>query len=303
MPRSMTGFGRGECFLHNRRFKVEMKSVNHRFSDFSIKAPRFLNPFEDRIRARLAHDVTRGKVDIWINFESYTHDDMTVHVNEIHADAYMGALSRLSTRYRLGELPLGVALELMAKVPEIIIFDRYESALSSEAARNEIWENLTGALDMALEHFNQMREAEGAALVKDMENHHLRICELVAEIRKRLPHHLDEQSSRLRDRVSEIVSKFGGNVDDGRLLTEVALIADKGDIAEEIIRMESHLRQFTGILQEEQAIGRKMDFLVQEMNREANTIGAKSTDIEIIRHVVELKSLIEKIREQVQNIE
>jgi len=299
----MTGFGRGECFLHSRRFKIEMKSVNHRFSDFSIKAPRFLNPFEDRIRNRLAKDIARGKVDVWVNFESYTHDDMTVHVNELHADAYMDALSRLNKRYRLGELPTGTALELMAKVPEIIVFDRYESALSSEAARNEIWENLSEALDLALEQFNGMRETEGAALVKDMQNHHVRISEIVEDIRKRLPKHIAEQSNRLKDRINELMAKFGGNTDDGRLLTELALIADKSDIGEELARMESHLEQFTTILEEGHAIGRKMDFLVQEMNREANTIGSKSADIQLTKSVVELKSLIEKIREQVQNIE
>ncbi|MCL2216217.1 MAG: YicC family protein [Defluviitaleaceae bacterium] len=303
MVRSMTGFGRSESFLHDRRFKVEMKSVNHRFSDFSIKAPRFLNPFEDRIRSRLAQNITRGKVDMWINFESFKHDDMTVHVNEVYADAYMSALSKLSTRYRLGEMPLGVALELMAKVPEIIIFDRYESVLSSETARNEIWENLSEALDLALAQFNQMREAEGEALVRDMEKHHSRICELIKIIRKRVPFHLEEQSARLHERVNELMSKFGGNPDDGRLLTEVAIQADKSDINEELARLESHLKQFTNTLGEEHAIGRKMDFLVQEMNREVNTIGSKSTDIELTKSVVELKSLIEKIREQVQNIE
>jgi len=303
MVRSMTGFGRGECFLHNRRFKVEMKSVNHRFSDFSIKAPRFLNPFEDRVRSRLAMEIARGKVDVWISFESFSHDDMTVHVNEIYADAYMEALSKLGMRYRLGEMPLGVALELMAKVPEIIVFDRYESVLGSEEARNEIWGNLSSALDMALEQFNQMRSTEGAALMQDMKNHHFLVIKMVDKIRKRLPTHLKEQSERLKERIADTLARFGGNPDDGRVLTEIAVMADKGDVSEELARMDSHLKQFNSILEEDQAIGRKMDFLVQEMNREANTIGSKSTDIEITKAVVEMKSLIEKIREQVQNIE
>ena len=302
MLKSMTGFGRGECIRHDRRFKVELKSVNHRFSDFTIKVPRFLNPFEDRIRHRLAKDIVRGKVDVWVNFESFTQDDITIQVNDVYADAYMAALKVLSLRYGLGEVPIN-ALELLAKTPDIIVSDRYESALSTNTSKEEVWEGLSEALEIAIAQYTQMREKEGAALAKDIWEKHERSCALIAEIREQVPQALEEYAARLRDKINDIVAKMGGKADDGRILTEVALMADKSDINEEMTRLESHLEQLASMMQEKGSIGRKMDFLVQELNREANTIGSKSADVTLTKSVVELKSLIEKIREQVQNIE
>jgi len=303
MPKSMTGFGRGDCIRHNRRFKVEIKAVNHRFSDFTIKGPRFLNALEDQIRRRLVEDITRGKVDVWISFESLTPSDVTIQVNESYADVFMGTLKRICDRYDLGKIPAEIALDLMVKNQDIIIFDKYETTLSTESSRQEIWEHLSEALDMALAHFNQMRVSEGTELGKAMEDKHFQVCELITAIRKRVPLLLEEQATRLKERTRELMQKIGGKPDDSRLLAEIALIADKSDIDEELARLESHLKQFSEIMGEKQAIGRKMEFLVQEMNREANTIGSKSTDLELTKSVVELKSLIEKIREQVQNIE
>ena len=303
MPRSMTGFGRGECLRYDRRFKVELKSVNHRFSDFTIKLPRFLNPFEDRIRRRLSQDIARGKVDVWVNFESYTHKDITVQVNKVFADAYMEALQSLSTRYRLGDLQLNPSLELLAKNSDIIVFDKFESALNSATSQQEMWETLSYALDEAMAQFNKMRNAEGLALIKDIENKLSRASAFVMAIKERAPHVVQEQSTRLHERMEEVLGKVGAKPDEGRLLTEIALLADKGCINEEISRLESHLAQLESMLAEQEAVGRKMDFLVQELNRETNTIGSKSTDVKMTKLIVELKSLIEKIREQVQNIE
>jgi len=303
MLKSMTGFGRGECIRHDRRFKVEIKSVNHRFSDFTIKIPRFLNPFEDRIRHRLAKDIVRGKVDVWVNFESFTPDDITIEVNHVYADAYMAALKKLSDRYGLGEVPIDSMLELMAKTPDIIVSDRYENALSSDAAKEQIWEGLSEALEQALEQYNNMRKAEGSALANDILKKHECSCALVAEIRERVPRAAEENAAKLRDKISDLTDKLSGKYDDGRLLTEIALLSDKSDINEEMTRLECHLGQLMEMMHENGAIGRKMDFLVQELNREANTIASKSSDISLTKSVVELKSLIEKIREQVQNIE
>lgn len=303
MLKSMTGFGRGECIRHDRRFKVELKSVNHRFSDFTIKVPRFLNPFEDRIRHRLAKTIVRGKVDVWVNFESFTPEDITIQVNDVYADAYMEALRALSARYGLGDIPPDSSLELLAKTPDVIVSDRYENALSTDTAKEEIWEGLSEALEQALAQYNSMRETEGAALKKDIEEKYARSCELVTEIRERVPRAVAEHTAKLKERVSELVGKLSGKADDGRLLTEIALLADKSDINEEMTRLESHFEQLAAMLREKGAIGRKMDFLVQELNREANTIGSKSNDIALTKSVVELKSLIEKIREQIQNIE
>ncbi|MCL2198188.1 MAG: YicC family protein [Defluviitaleaceae bacterium] len=303
MLKSMTGFGRGEHICYDRKFKVEIKSVNHRFSDFTVKVPRFLNPFEDRIRHRLAKDIVRGKVDIWVNFESFTSTDITVQVNDVYADTYMNALQQLCSRYSLGEVPQATALELLARTPEVLISDKYESALSTDNAKHEIWEGLSGALEMALEQYNKMRATEGAALSRDIEENYNQAVKMVSEIRARVPRAVEEYAQKLRDRINELTDKLGGKSDDSRILTEIAVLADKSDISEEMARLESHFEQLATMLREKGAIGRKMDFLMQELNREANTVGSKSSDVSLTKSVVELKSLIEKIREQIQNIE
>jgi len=299
----MTGFGRGECIRHDRRFKVEIKSVNHRFSDFTIKVPRVLNPFEDRIRHRLAKDIVRGKVDVWVNFESFTMEDISIRVNDVYADAYMSTLRSLSDRYKLGEVYIDTLLELLVNAPDVIVSDKHEKALNSDKSREEVWAGLSEALEQALEQYNQMRTTEGTALVRDVKEKHDHSCKLVEEIRERVPHAAEEYSKKLRERVQDLAGKLNGKGDDARLVTEIVLLADKSDINEELTRLESHLNQLDTMLSESGAMGRKMDFLVQELNREANTIGSKSTDIHLTRSVVDLKSIIEKIREQVQNIE
>jgi len=303
MIKSMTGYGRGECLKNHRKFKVEMKSVNHRYSDFSIRMPRFLNPFEDKIRRRLAKDITRGKVDIWINFESYAAGDVTVKINEIFADAYSNALKHLTNRYQMEEIPSSIVLELMAKTPDIMVFDKYETALNTAEVKNEIWENFSEALEVAISNYNKMRETEGKALASDMLRNHLLIEDLIVLMRGHAPTIIHEHETKLRERIAEIMEKYNASPEDSRILTEIAIIADKSDINEELTRLDSHMKQFKIILSEKQAIGRKLDFLVQEMNREVNTIGSKSNDIELTKYVVELKSIIEKIREQIQNIE
>ena len=303
MPKSMTGFGRGECLSHDRRFKVELKSVNHRFSEFNVKLPRFLNPFEDRIRKRLAAHIARGKVDVWIDFESYTQRDISVSINEGLADAYVATLKSLSERYGLGGLPSGSTIELLAKNPEVIVFDKFESALSSAAVQQEMWETLCTALDQAMMQYNHMRDREGVAMVDDIKNNHGKAMTLLEKVKKRAPLVIKEHATKLHDRISEMLSRMEQKPDEGRLLTEVSVLADKSCINEEIARLESHLHQLASMLKEEGAVGRKMDFLMQEMNREANTIGSKSSDIIMTTLAVELKSIIEKIREQVQNIE
>jgi len=297
----MTGFGRGESSLHDRKFRIEMKSVNHRFSDFSIRIPRFLAPFEERVRSRLAKDIVRGKTDVWVNFESFAEEDMKIHINEVYADAYMKVLWELSRRYGVGE-PDRIALELLAKTPDVIVHDKYDDAMDSGVA-DEIWEGLSAALEKTLEQFNIMRETEGKALICDIKENYTRALDIIREIRELVPRASEEYAERLKERVRELMDKFGESGDNSRILTEIAILADKSDINEEIARLESHLGQLAEIMNESGAVGRKMDFLVQELNREANTISAKSHDIQLTKSAVELKSLIEKIREQVQNIE
>lgn len=303
MPKSMTGFGRGECLRYDRRFKVELKSVNHRFSEFTVKLPRFLNPFEDKIRKRLAKDITRGKVDVWVNFESFTPKDITVNVNKGFADAYVEALKSLSSRYGFGELKSVPALELLAKNQDVLVFDKFESALTSDDSKQEIWETLSGALEQAMEQYNRMRDAEGLAMIIDIKNKLSEAMDLLIQIKERAPVIVEEQATKLNERVTDLMTRMNQKPDESRMLTEVAILADKGCINEETARLESHLNQLASMLMEREAVGRKMDFLMQELNREANTIGSKSSDVQMTQLAVELKSVIEKIREQVQNIE
>ena len=303
MPKSMTGFGRGECVRHDRRFKIEMKSVNHRYSDVTIKLPRFLNPFEDRIRKRLAEDIVRGKVDVWVHFESFAQKDISINVNVSLADSYIEALAGLSSRYEFGKLQPELAMELLSRHPDIIMFDKFESTMNTETEQEDMWDALSEALEDALEQYNHMRNAEGQAMVEDIEGKCVQARQIVNEVAIRAPQALKEQASKYRDRIEEMLQKMQHKPDDSRIAAEMTILLDKGCISEEIARLQSHFAQLSVMLQENDAIGRKLDFLVQELNREANTIGSKSGDVEVTTLVVELKSLIEKMREQAQNIE
>jgi len=304
----MTGFGRGECLRYNRRFKVEIKSVNHRYGDFSIRLPRFLNAFEDKIRKRLAKGIARGKVEVWVGFDSYTQKDIQAKVNWAFADAYAQALKELRERYTLTGGEGNTELELLARNPDVVSFEKFESAYNNEDTQNEFWETLSGALEEALTCFDAMRQTEGDALAADMREKRDRIRELVALIAEHAPVAVAEHAEKLRERLTEIVEKLKesnapAEIAESRFLTEIALLADRSSIDEELTRLGSHLSQLDDILAETEPIGRKLDFLVQELNREANTIGSKSADQQLAKWVVELKSEIEKIREQVQNIE
>jgi len=300
----MTGFGRAECLRNERRFKVELKSVNHRYGDFTIKLPRFMNPYEDRIRKRLGVDITRGKVDVWVNFESFSKRDVNVRINEAFADAYADAIRDLCVRYGItNNFSVNPAtLELLARHPDIITFEKMDD-FADENTQVELWETALEALEQALAQFNAMREAEGDALTRDIVQKADNIRALASKITERSPVVQQEHRDKLRERVTEILNNHNQTVDESRLLTEIALMADRGCIDEELTRLDSHLAQLASILAEGGAVGRKLDFLVQELNREINTIGSKSTDPELSKLVVAVKSEIEKIREQVQNIE
>jgi uncharacterized protein (TIGR00255 family) len=309
MPKSMTGFGRGEYTKHDRRFKVEIKSVNHRYGDFSIRLPRFLNAFEDKVRKRLAKDIARGKVEVWIGFDSYTQKDIQAKVNFAFADAYMESLKELSKRYVWGDrITADPGLTLLARNPDVVSFEKFESAYNNEETQNEFWEALSGALEEALTRFNTMRRTEGEALAADIREKQARIRELTAQITERAPAAVTEHAEKLHTRLTEMVEKLNETaapveIAEARFLTEIALLADRSSIDEELTRLAGHLSQLDTILEETEPIGRKLDFLVQELNREANTVGSKSTDRLLTKLVVDLKSEVEKIREQVQNIE
>ena len=295
MIQSMTGYGKGECTLYNRRFTVEIKSVNHRYNDVNIKLPRVMNAYEDKIRAILSQSVSRGKTDVYVNYETFAQSDVRVALNEALAGAYYDKLNVLGSLYGLGEAP---SLSLLARFPDVLSVER--NAESDEAAA-EMWETLENALRTAVTSFGDMRAREGAALKADI----LKKCEfirgIVADIAERAPLVAKEYRDKLTARVAEALSD--ANIDESRLILEVTIFTDRSCIDEELTRLASHLSQMGVILEETDPIGRKLDFLVQEMNREINTIGSKSNDLAITRLVVDAKSEIEKIREQVQNIE
>lgn len=290
--RSMTGYGRGEHIAEDRRFIVEMKSVNHRYNDISIKLPRALVSLEDKIKKHIMGRVFRGKTDVYINFETSALEDIEVRLNETLAQAYAQQLRCL--RDNLG-LTGDNLLELTAKFPDVITIEKPEK---DEAV---IWEALLPALDEALERFVAMRQAEGEALKRDVLLKRERITELVKLVQARSPLVVAEYRDKLNHRLKDLLE--GVDVDPQRLATEVAVFADKGCVDEEITRLESHLVQLADILEAGGQVGRKLDFLVQEMNRESNTIASKANDIQIVQATIELKSEIEKIREQIQNLE
>ncbi len=290
--RSMTGYGRGEHIAEERKFTVEMKSVNHRYNDMTIKLPRSLASLEDKIKKRIMRDVFRGKTDVYISFETFSAADVEVKLNEALAAAYLEKLNLLEERFGLqGESKL----ELVAKFPDVVTVEK------AQQEEEVIWEALLPALDEAVEKFVAMRQTEGENLKKDILLKGERIKTLVAEVKERSPLVVVEYQEKLNNRLKDLMG--GVDVDPQRIATEVAVFADRGCVDEEITRLESHLVQLKDILEGGGQVGRKLDFLVQEMNRESNTIASKANDIQIVKATIELKSEIEKIREQIQNLE
>lgn len=291
--RSMTGYGRGECLLYERKFTVEIKSVNHRYNDITIKMPRTLLVYEDRVKKLLSGEIFRGKTDVYINFESYSKEDVKVNVNEALADGYVSALKSLKKRYEIND---EISLSLIARFPDIITVEK----AISENETDEIWECLEKACLSALDMFVEMRKKEGEALKENILLKLDTINNAIKQVEQRAPEVAKDYRIRLTERLQELDEL---NVDETRLITEAAIFADKACIDEEITRMFSHISQMRSILNEQSPVGRKLDFLVQEMNREVNTMGSKSNDLEITNLIVDTKSEIEKIREQVQNFE
>ena len=292
MIRSMTGYGRGEYTADKRKFTVEIKSVNHKFNDITIKLPRSMNQWEDKIRKRLMQDISRGKTDVYISFETFAGEDVAVNINEALAAAYMERIEQLRERFQLST---DDSLGILARFPDIITVEKVQGH------DDTLFEALIPALNEAITRFVSMREAEGQALKTDITNKAMQMKALVAAVEERSPIVTLEYKKKLSARISELLD--GNEIEPQRLAVEVALFADKSCIDEEITRLHSHIDQLLNFLEKGGMIGRKLDFLVQEMNREANTIASKANDLEITQIAIELKSEIEKMREQMQNIE
>lgn len=291
--RSMTGYGRGEHIAHDRKFTVEMKAVNHRYNDISIKLPRFLASLEDKIKKRIMQDVFRGKTDVYINFETISEEDVVVKLNPTLAKAYYEKLQEMQVLLEIPTAPN--ALELTARFPDVLTVEK------AQKDEDVIWEALFPAVDEAVERFIAMRQKEGEALKADILQKGERIKEIVELVTERSPLVVVEYQEKLHNRLKELMD--GVDIDPQRIAMEVAVFADRGCVDEEITRLKSHLVQLADILNQGGQVGRKLDFLVQEMNREANTIASKANDTQIVKATIELKSEIEKIREQIQNLE
>lgn len=292
MIKSMTGFGRCEISENNLKFTVEMKSVNHRYLDVNIKMPKKLNFFESAIRNELKRYISRGKVDIFITYEDFTENNATIHYNKDVAAEYMQYLKEMSREFGLDD---DVRVSTLARFPEV--FTMEEQTIDEE----ELWKILKRAIDGAAEGFVQTRIVEGEHLKCDLVEKLDGMLKLVEFIEERSPVIIREYHARLLDKVKELLGDV--QVDENRLVTEVTIFADKICVDEEIVRLKSHIETTKKTLDEGGSIGRKLDFIAQEMNREANTTLSKANDLEISNCAIELKTEIEKVREQIQNIE
>ena len=292
MIKSMTGYGRGEATLHGRTITVELKSVNNRYLDCNIKMPRMYIFAEDAIKSRIQSGVTRGKVDVFISIDSSGADQSSVAVNKTVADGYYAALTQLRDTYQLRD---DISVSLLSRFPDVFLVEKPEEDLEEVSA------DICAVLDAALMDFNAMRQREGERLEADIRGRAKTISALTTEVEKRSPQTVAEYRARLEAKMTEILANK--QLDESRILTEAAIFADKVAVDEETVRLRSHLSQLDQMLTAGGAVGRKLDFLIQAFNREANTIGSKCSDIEIARYVVDIKAEIEKVREQVQNIE
>lgn len=290
--RSMTGYGMGQFQNENIFFKVEIKSVNSRYSEFNIRMPKTLIAFEDRVRKLLKEEISRGKVDVYINYNFLSQSDTKVVADAHLAGEYLKAFEDLRDE-------LGLISEISLR--DIYTMEGVISTISNDDDKEELWEPLKSAVTIALNQFVEARELEGAALKADFEEKLKDITACAEFIRDKAPAVIEENTKKLRENIEKNLNK--DELDLQRLTTEVAIMCDKLSIDEEIVRIFSHLLQFNDIINRYNSIGRNLDFLVQELNREVNTVGSKTGDIEILNKVVELKSHIEKLREQIQNIE
>ena len=292
MIKSMTGYGRHREVIGSRDITCEVKSVNSRYLDANIKIGRAYNALEEKVKQYASTRVSRGKVDIYITIDNIAGDDNGLSVNEKFLASYVELLRDIKERYSLGG---DVTIQTVAGRSEVFQLSKPDEAMDEVAVA------LKQVMEVAFDNFTAMREVEGEKLEADLLGYLSVLEEIREKIAERAPISVKESNEKMRARIRELLD--GANYDEGRLLTECAIFADKADISEELARLGSHFEQFKKILKENLPVGRKLDFLVQEMNREVNTIGSKCQDLNITKIVVDIKSEIEKIREQIQNIE
>ena len=299
MLKSMTGFGRGEYNDENLSFVIEMKTVNHRYNEVAIRLPRFLNALEDKIRKTILQTVSRGRVDVFITADYNSSEGCRVKVDKALALACHDALREVCEAVGYPDTKLLEQAEILyiSRCPEVI------SAKEGYFDVETLWPKILIAIESALTNLVAMRTAEGSNIQSDLVSRADLIAEKLKVVEERAPQVVLDYDKRLGERINELLKNFDQQVEPERLIQEVAIFSDRVNITEEIVRLKSHIKQFKAMVNSEQPVGRKMDFLIQEFNREANTIASKANDFTITQVVVEIKGEIEKIREQVQNIE
>lgn len=291
---SMTGFGRGDSKNAQMEITVEIKTVNNRYCDIIFKMPKKFNSLEEKMKNKIKQKISRGRVEVYVNLVETSSDQLEVLPQFDVLDKYFNAYNLIAERYAIKDQ---LSLSHLLKVQEGI---RVNTSETDEAV---YWESLNIALDQAIENLMIMRSKEGEALKRNLESKLLKIERLIQKLEKRSPEMLLAHKNKMIERVEQLLEDMKVSMDDNRLANELAIYADKTNIDEEIVRIRTHVQQISQMLTFKEPMGRKLDFLIQELNREINTIGSKSPDLEISNIVIELKSDIEQIREQVQNIE
>lgn len=292
MIKSMTGFGRAVAETDGYVITVEIKSVNHRYFEFSSRIPRQYGFLDDKLKSYINSRVSRGKVECYVSIDAINTEAAQVVVNNTLASAYVSALKELSKNYDLKE---DFGASTVARFQDVLVVKK------ADEDEEKIWSYVKSVTDTALDKFIAMRTVEGEKMKNDISSRADYILSCVEYIEKRSPETVKEYNDKLVERVHDLIGDV--SLDEGRVIQEVAIYADKVAVAEETVRLRSHLDQLKAFINADEPVGRKMDFLVQEINRETNTIGSKANDVDIARKVVDIKAEVEKIREQIQNIE
>ena len=292
MVKSMTGYGRYKELIGGKDITVEIRSVNSRYLDANIKVSRLYGPLEEKLKRMISKYVSRAKVDLYVGVDNIEGEKIELSLNREYLEGFLGALNTVKADYNVSG---DIDISTVASKNEVFIQRRLEDDM------NELWRAVESVATKAFELYDDMRKREGEALVCDLLSRIDTIDDIRAKITERVPKVVSEYNEKLRKRIEELLGDV--KVDEQRLLTECAVFADKADVTEELTRLSSHIDQFKKILSEEEQVGRKLDFLVQEINREVNTCGSKANDNDIAKLVIEAKCEIEKIREQIQNLE
>ena len=292
MIKSMTGYGRAVATVNGREFTVELRSVNNRYLDCTVKLPRSLSFAEDAVKQAVKASVSRGKVDVFISLKSESADDTTITLNKAILEGYLTAMRQMVADFEIKD---DISVSTVARLPEVFSVEK------PQVDEEQLMQDLMSVVQQALAGYDAMRCAEGQALDADLRSRGETILAFVAQVEQGNAQTVIDYRTRLEAKLREVLSST--NIDESRILTEAAIFADKVAVDEETVRLRSHLAQMNEMLTTGGAVGRKLDFLLQEMNREANTIGSKCTDVRLARIVVDIKAELEKIREQTQNVE